>query len=656
MFTFLRVPYPAILSVQSCFFVATVAFSSSLLAFDSAPEQLEKMVITAHLQPIAEYKVGSAITVITAQEIAQQQVTYVSEILRTVPGLAINQVGGGFGSQTQVRIRGAEANQTLVRLNGIEMNDPSGGSEFDFGNLLADNIERIEVIRGAQSALYGSDAIGGVINIITKKGSQGVQLNAQVEGGAFDTYKATGGLSGGWEDKIDFAVNATQFESKGISIAESGSEKDGNRNLTLDGNVNFHPLKNWDIGVTGKLVRSNTEFDGFSGGAAVDADDETETHQKFGRVFSKVSLFEASEWLKWDHMISANYSDNKRDNFSDKVLSSEFDGRNSKYAYQTDLFVDTSSFAQSHHTFTFLMEHEKDAVKVASAFSDLDKSIQTTSYVGEYQLDLFDRLFLSGSIRRDENDALFPDTTTYRATLSYLHKETDTRLHASYGTGVKNPTLFELFGFLDTLQGIPFQGNPALQTEESQSFDVGIEQQFLNGRVSLDTTYYNNRIENLITGSGQTSINQTGRAHISGIEVAMRANIIDSLDFTGSYTWNSNKDADGVSLVRRPKHIASANLNYGFNAFGNPGHLNIGVKYNGKQTDYAFDQFFNRSTVELEDYTLLNIAASYEIYEQVELFARVENLLDEHYQEVYSYAARGIAGYGGIRVTFGPFL
>ncbi|MEO1895142.1 MAG: TonB-dependent receptor, partial [Methylococcales bacterium] len=232
----------------------------------------------------------------------------------------------------------------------------------------------------------------------------------------------------------------------------------------------------------------------------------------------------------------------------------------------------------------------------------------------------------------------------------------DTRLHASYGTGVKNPTLFELFGFLDILQGNPFQGNPDLQAEESQSFDVGIEQQFLNGRVALDTTYYNNRIENLITGFGQTSINQTGRAHISGIEVAMRANIIDSLDFTGSYTWNSNKDADGVSLVRRPKHIASANLNYGFNAFGKPGNLNIGVKYNGKQTDFAFDQFFNRSTVELEDYTLLNIAASYEIYEQVELFARVENLLDEHYQEVNSFAARGIAGYGGIRVTFGPFL
>ena len=652
MLTIIRRPFLAILSIHNSAALFALMFSCSVSADNTAPKQLEKMVITAHLAATPKSQIGSAVTVITAKDIEQQQITYVSDILRTIPGLAVSQSGGNFGAFTQVRIRGSEGNHTLVRLNGIELNDPSGGSEFNFGNLLAENIERIEVIRGAQSALYGSDAIGGVINIITKKGQQGIQLNAQIEGGAFDTYKASGGLRGGWEDKIDFAVNATQFESEGISISESGSENDANRNLTLDGTVNFHPLKNWEIGVVGKLVRSNTETDGFQGGiGSVDADNETETRQKFGRVFSKLTLFEESDWLKWDHIISANYSDNKRDNFRNKSLSSEFDGQNSKYTYQTHLFIDTSQIAQSQHTLTFLVEHEKDAVKVKSSFSDVDRSIQTTSYVGEYQLGLFDRLFISGGIRLDENDNLFDDTTTYRATLSYLHKETDTRLHASYGTGVKNPTLFELFGF-----SANFQGNPDLQAEESQSFDAGIEQQFLDGRVSLDTTYYNNRIENLITGSGQTSDNQNGRTHISGIEVAMRANLLDNLDFTGSYTWNSNKDANGVSLVRRAKHIASANLNYGFNAFGNKGNFNVGVKYNGKQTDFAFDPFFNRSIVELDDYTLLNVAASYQIYDQIELFARVENLLDEHYQEIYTFEAQGIAGYAGVRMTLGSFL
>jgi len=609
------------------------------------------MVVTANLTSTPETQVGSAITVITAKDIEKQQVTYVSDILRTVPGVAVSQSGGGFGTLTQVRIRGSEGNHTLVRLNGIELNDPSGGSEYNFGNLLAENIERIEIIRGAQSALYGSDAIGGVINIITKRGNQGLRLNAQAQGGSFGTYKVGGGVSGGWKDKVDFAINTTQFKSDGISIAESGTEKDGNQNLTVDGNLNANILKNWQVGVTGKWVNSDTDTDGFKGGiGAVDANTKTKTQQKFGSIFTKFSLLEDSHWLKWDHKFTASYSGNNRDNFKNNALNSEFDGEKSKYAYQTNLSIDTSDFAQSHHTLTFLVEHEKNTVRTNSSFSHLNRSVKTTSYVGEYQFDLFDRLYISGGIRADNNDKLFNDTITYRTAASYLVKETDTRLHTSYGTGVKNPTLFELFGFTAN-----YQGNPNLTAEKSKSFDIGIEQRFLKGRVSLDTTYYNNQIDNLIVGSGKRSVNQQGRNHIEGIEIAIRANIIDNLDFTGSYTWNSNRGAKGVSLVRRAKHIVSANFDYGFDAFGNKANINLGIKYNGKQTDFAFDKDFNRSIVSLHGYTLVNIAASYQVFDQVELFARAENLLNQHYQEVYSYATKGIAGYGGVRVSFDAF-
>ncbi len=164
---------PAPLSIRNSLFVVTAVFPVVLSATEPPPEKLKDMVVTANLVPVQRSQVGSAVTVITAADIEKQQITYVSDILRTVPGLAVNQSGGGFGSLTQVRIRGAEGNQTLVRLNGIEMNDPSGGSEYNFGNMLAENIERIEIIRGSQSSLFGSDAIGGVINIITKKGSRG---------------------------------------------------------------------------------------------------------------------------------------------------------------------------------------------------------------------------------------------------------------------------------------------------------------------------------------------------------------------------------------------------------------------------------------------------------------------------------------------------
>jgi vitamin B12 transporter len=177
---------------KSIILCAFAAFVFSVSANETTPKKLEDLVVTAHLVPVEKVQLGSAVTVITAKDIEQQQITYVSDILRTVPGLAVNQSGGGFGTLTQVRIRGAEGNHTLVRLNGIEMNDPSGSSEYNFGNMLAANIERIEIIRGAQSALYGSDAIGGVINIITKKGTQGLQINGFAEGGSFETYK-TGG-------------------------------------------------------------------------------------------------------------------------------------------------------------------------------------------------------------------------------------------------------------------------------------------------------------------------------------------------------------------------------------------------------------------------------------------------------------------------------
>ncbi|MCI0732818.1 MAG: TonB-dependent receptor, partial [Methylococcaceae bacterium] len=248
-------------------------------------------------------------------------------------------------------------------------------------------------------------------------------------------------------------------------------------------------------------------------------------------------------------------------------------------------------------------------------------------------------------------DNLFDDQTTYRTTFSYLLKETGSRLHASWGTGVKNPTLFELFGFTST-----FTGNPNLTPEKSQGWDLGLAQGFLDERINLDLTYFNNRIDELITGAGRTAINLSGENQIEGLEISVLAKVIEGLDFNGMYTWTSTQDANGDPLIRRPKHLASAFFNYGFEAFGNSGNFNIGVIYNGKQTDFAFDPFFNRSPVTLDDYTLLNIALSYRIFEDLELFARVRNALDENYQEVFSFGSPGVAAYGGIRVAAGPFF
>ena len=627
---------------------------TSAVVANEKPSPLPNLTVTANLTPTQLNETGSAVSIITAKQIEQQKVIYVSDILRNVPGLSVSR-GGSFGSFTQVRMRGAEGNQTLVRIDGMEVNDPSRGSEFDFGNLLAVDIERIEILRGPQSALYGSDAIGGVINIISKKGKKGLRPTLLAQGGSFDSYRIGGGLSGGIGERFDFNGGASYFSTQGVSSADArngNGERDGNRNLTAFANANFRPLDNLEFGLTGRLIQSDLDLDGFIGGpGAIDANDKTRSDQYFGRIYARYTLFQDIDWIDWEHIASAAYTENKRDDFTSGNLFSEFDGGKNQYYYQTNLSIDTPDFSDSHHTLTFKLEHEQDKVNASSAFTSVDRRVSTTSEIGEYQLSLFDRLSLSGGIRHDDNINLYPDQTTYRTTISYLLKETGSRLHATWGTGVKNPTLFELFGFTSN-----FTGNPNLVPEKSNGWDAGITQTFFDDRVSLDVTYFHNIFRDLIVGAGQTAINLNGKTRAEGVEVGLTAKIIEGLDFQGMYTWTSTKDANGVQLVRRPKNLASANLNYGFELFGKNGNLNVGVIYNGKQTDFAFDAFFNRSTVTLDDYTLLNIALSYRVFEELEVFGRVYNALDEKYQEVYSFGTPGVTAYGGFRLSAGPFF
>ncbi|MGH8551669.1 MAG: TonB-dependent receptor plug domain-containing protein [Methylococcales bacterium] len=664
-----NLPVPLRLQIRPHLAVALFIGCTAVSFAKDKPTQLKDMVVSASLVPVPIDQTGTAVTVITAQQIKQQQVVYVSDILRNVPGLAVNR-GGSFGSFTQVRIRGTESRHTLVRIDGIEINDPSSavGSEFDFGNLLAVDIERIEILRGPQSALYGSDAIGGVINIFTKKGEKGLSPKLTTEGGSFDTYRVGASLSGGTGNRFDFYGSANYLSTEGISTADVSNgnrERDANRNLTAHINTNFRPLDYLEFGLTGRLVQTDLDLDDFgtppndpmSNAIEFDANNKTRSNQYYGRMFGKLTLFDDIDWLDWEHIVSAAYSENKRDDFNSGNYFSTFDGAKNQYYYQSNLLIDTPDLAESHHTLTFKLEHERD--KINASIPSLakfhvgvnDRRVTTISTIGEYQLAMFERLSLSGSIRHDNNDNLFKDQTTYRSTFSYLLKETASRMHASWGTGVKNPTLFELFGFTTN-----FNGNPNLISETSRGWDAGLAQNFFGERLSLDVTYFRNRIANLIVGSGRTAINLAGENPIEGLEFGLTAKLIENLEFNGNYTWTSAKDAKGNPLVRRPKHIASANLNYGFRLFGKPANVNVGLVYNGKQTDFKFDQNFNSSNVSLGDYTLLNIALSYRIVEELELFARVQNALDKNYQEVFTFGSPGIAVYGGFRLAGGPFF
>jgi vitamin B12 transporter len=632
---------------------AHLAVSTILLfGFISPATAEEEIVISASRTPLPSNEIGSAVSVITAEELEQRQVRIVSDVLRDVPGLSVNRAGP-VGSLTQVRMRGAEGNQTLVLIDGIEVNNPASGSEFNFANLLSAEIERIEVLRGPQSALYGSDAIGGVVNIITKDPEPGFTVTTRGELGSFSTKDGMANLSYGSE-KFSISGTVERYITDGVSVADESNgntEKDGYDNTTARLKVGVKPIENLEFNVVGMLVDSDLDGDGSAVvvGAA-DSDDTSQSTQKYAMANTKLTLADGA----WDHMLRATYVDDHTDYLNGSgVTTYTSEGRRYKYDYQTNYYFSTPEFADADHTLTFGAERDKEEQFTNSGFSGPNTvSIVNYGYSSEYRLGLWDSLFLSGAIRYDDNDDLFENQTTYRATAAYLFQDTSTRLHGSFGRAVKNPTLFELFGSTPS-----FTGNPNLKPEEGIGWDAGVEQSFLDDQVILDVTYFNNRIKDLIQGSGNTAVNLPGTSRIQGIEFTASTEPFDNLRLDASYTYTDGKDANGTELIRRPKHIASLVGNYSFNVKERPANINLSIQYNGKQTDTVYDNFFPVVTrnVTLDSYTLVNLAASYEIADGAEIFMRGENLLNEDYQEVYGYGTPGISFFAGVHIKFGPF-
>ena len=642
--------YAARLLRAGAFAVIAGVLNLPALAADTV-QRLPEVVVSASRVPLPADEIGSAVTVITGAQLERRQVRVVSDALRDVPGVAVSRTGPA-GASTQLRIRGAEGNQTLVLIDGIEVNNPAGGSEFDFANLLNAEIDRIEVLRGPQSALYGSDAIGGVVNIVTRRPQAGLTLTARGEAGSFTTRDGLLGLGYGG-DRFFASATVNRIATNGISVADAANgntEDDGYDNTTARLKLGFRPFDNLEIDAVGLLVDSEREGDANAAVVnAIDSDDESDTLERYGRIGARLELFDGA----WQHIANASHLENERD-FFDGAGAQTFtsEGEKSKLDYQTNLLFTTPDIARAEHTLTLAAERGREEQFTESGFAGPNGvDIVNYGYVGEYRVGLWDRLFLSGSFRYDDNDDLFDDETSYRGTAAYLHDSTGTRLHASVGRGVKNPTLFELFGSTPT-----FTGNPNLTAEESLGWDVGVEQALLGDRLIVDVTYFNNRIEDLIQGGGNTAVNLAGTSKIQGVEVTASAEPWPGLRLDTAYTFTDGEDADGTELVRRARHIASVNAGYAFALYGRPADVNLGVRFNGRQDDIVFDSFspLTRRNVTLSSFTLVNLNASYAVADGVEIFARGENLLDEDYQEVFGFGTPGIAGYAGIRVKFGP--
>lgn len=636
--------------------VLVSSFLLSLSAVAATSVEIEDtIVVSAHRIPVAQEAAGSSVSTADRTLIDQRQTVFLTDLLQTMPGTAVSRTAAA-GSQSQVRIRGAEANQVLVIIDGVEANDPAGNDEFDFSALTSYDVDHIELVRGPQSALWGSDAGAGVINITTRTGTAPFSGGAFLEGGSFGTgYGGARVAASGTRGSV--AAGVSYYDSTGESAAAAGDEKDGYENLTLTFNSHLDATENVRLGFSARHRESTSEYDDydFTTGLPADADVESDDSLLLLGADAKIDLFDN----RWQQHLKLTWLDSEREQYTDGVADSSSTAEKLGIYYQSTLRLGERTDGNDQQLI-FALDHEREEFSqrgAASFFGDpnQDQDLDNTGYIAEYLIRPLAGLHLSASIRHDDNSD-FDDITTYRLTSSYLIDATDSRVHASWGTGQKSPTFIERFGFFPD----QFLGNPELEPEKTQGFDLGIEQSLFAGRASIDLTWFNEQLEDEIDGFVFdpntflfTAGNLDGESHREGVEVEFKSRLNSTFDARFSYTYvdSSQPDSGGGSSreIRRPRHTAAMNLNQ--TLFDARGNLNLNLTYTGEQLDQFFPPpTYSATTQKLDGYLLLDLALSYSLTERITVYSRATNLFDEDYRNVIGFQSPGRAVYAGIRM------
>lgn len=628
-------------------FVFLVPFAStSVFSQTDAINEFNQIVVTGARTPLATNHLGSATTIITRTDIEQRQAHYVTDLLRAVPGFAISQTGVA-GSQTQVRVRGSEANHVLVLIDGVRANDPATGDEFRWEYLTTSNVERIEVVRGPQSSLWGSDAIAAVVHVITRDGRGGSSLDGYVEGGSFATSNAgLGGSLGG--DNWSISGGLERLETDGDNISRSGTEDDGSDITTGSLAAEFKASEALTVNAQIRATDAWSQFDPvdyFVTGLPTDGDVAT----KGDNFYTGIGMQYGRTDSRLRHKLSARYYDSENRNYVDDVEDSSSASDRMTFAYQADigLGVNLLSLALERENTDF---EQRGAV----VFGDpnQNQAMDISSFIAEYQGRSHAKLIWIASARFDNNSD-FDDAVTGRVSLAYTLSDSTT-LRANVGTGHKNPTFTELFGYFPE----QFVGNPDLKPERSTSFDLGIDQQMFDGALLLQVSLFKQDLEDEINGFVFdpetfffTAENETTTSKRQGAELAARWQVSDAFDVVASYTY-TDSEQDGEDEVRRPKHAGSLALDY--QSLNERISASLAADYGGTRTDTFFPPYPEpMQTVTLSNYWLLDMTVQYQLTESAAVYARGSNLLDEDYEQVYGYQTPDRAGYLGLRVRFG---
>jgi vitamin B12 transporter len=619
----------------------------------AAPAQKHDIVVTATRLETPERKIGSSVTVISAEELVRTGKTFVFDALEAVLGLSVLR-NGGPGAATSVFIRGAGSEQTLFLLDGVELNDPiNPARSYDLAHLSLAQVDRIEVLRGPQGLLYGSDALGGVVNIITRAGRDRPRFSLASSADTLGTLAANVALSGSG-GQADYSLALFHERAAGISAASSAYagniEKDGYRNLSLDARAGFSPRPATRLALTVRGTTARTELDNFGGPGG----DDPNSRQNYGTLHVRAHGRDLSRSGRWERTLSLSWTGARREYvnpFDEAHPQDREEG-----LYRSDLFKldwQNNFFLQPANTLTAGLEIEEEKGRSGYVYESAwgtDESLFPSARAGSaglYLLDHWearDRFFVTAGVRAETHTRSGP-ALTFRIAPSFLIAPTGTRLKASLGTGFKSPSLYQLFAPATSFGPV---GNPDLRPERVTGFDAGIEQGFAADRLVLCLTWFENTFHDLVDFDFAAGYVNIGRARTKGFEASAAARLADGVRLSASYTRLSARDTDaGTELLRRPRDKFSADASARlFGRFD----LAVSALWVGRRFDLDFSSY-PYPTVALAGYVLLDAALTASLGSGLELFVRAENILDMRYEAIWGYGAPGITARTGFRLS-----
>lgn len=637
--------------------------------------ETREVVVSATKTPLPIEQVTSAVEVITGEELERKKIKTVIDGLRLVQGVFASS-SGGPGTEATVKMRGAFARHTLVLIDGVIVNSPTTGT-YDFANLTTENIDRIEILRGAQSMLYGSDAVGGVINIYTKKGAGKPTGSTFMEYGSFASLRE-GASASGSKGLFDFSGSISRWDTSSfsaINYRRGAFERDGFHNWQGSGKLGVSLPKDGRLEFNARWYNSDVSFDGFAdSGAPADVFGARQSDRNLILSASYEQLL-TSWWTQKLTVAQANerlqsVSGNAGYNLNTKQFisanpnscfpnldtcftpfSSDLEILNRRLEWQHNFQVGKPLLLTGGYQFR---EEQGDASGFFGA-AQPTKLISSNAGYAQAQLNLWDRLFVTGGVRQDSYN-VFGDATTYRATAGYLVKETGTKFRGSYATGFKAPTMNDLF-----FQGF---GNPNLKPEKSKSMDVGIDQSLFQGRVQLNAGYFWNRFRDLIqfassftplcpaSSFGFCPIN-VADARSQGWELGFKATIMKGLDVRGQYTYTMTRAFDTPTnplggdkrLPRWPIDQATLGLSY---QPIDPLRINLDYRFVGARNN----NLANTPSQQLGSFNVVNASATFDATKNWQVYGRVDNLFNSHYEEILFFGTPSRSVYGGVKYTF----